>query len=240
MSMMTLFLLHTTYVSPDGPNCIVDGLGKMSENEEFVVKRDVDVLRIRIYDDWEILPSFCHLTTAVAESLTSVDHTNPLNYFRKLHEIMEPHAYDLRSWANEIVAKQGRMACNSDNSSLCTICSMLAAPRKDSEFKHNDLNSERSDLENEFDQNEYSSKKVFWFSNDRGFLLLDRKKLQKHNASELTIEVATTSACFGSFTYAWLLHAFGGYDTVVKNWAIKYYGGQGFLLNHQTKVRSVS
>lgn len=77
----------------------------------------------------------------------------------------------------------------------------------------------------------------YLFSLERGYLLLNTDKIRKHNMSVFDVYVEGDSECFGSPLYAGLLSSIVGYDTVVKNWVIKSFGGRGYLYNVFANVR---
>jgi hypothetical protein len=81
----------------------------------------------------------------------------------------------------------------------------------------------------------FVSQRVYLFSLEKGYLMLRPDQRDRHAIRRLDITVSSDSKCFGPPTTAWLLHNFIGYDTVVMNWAIAIFGGQGYLYNIYSK-----
>lgn len=83
---------------------------------------------------------------------------------------------------------------------------------------------------------EPNATRTYLFSNVKGYLVLPSDVIECKNISRLDIELYTHDSCFGPITSAFLLRSIVGYDTVVKNWMIRSFGGHGFLKNTLTQV----
>jgi len=81
----------------------------------------------------------------------------------------------------------------------------------------------------------FVSQRVYLFSLEKGYLMLRPDQRDRHDIRRLDITVSTDSRCFGPPAMVWLLDTFVGFDTVVMNWAIALFGGQGYLYNVYSK-----
>ena len=81
----------------------------------------------------------------------------------------------------------------------------------------------------------FVSQRVYLFSLEKGYLMLRPDQRDRHDIRRLDITVSTDSSCFGPPAVVWLLQSFVGFDTVVMNWAISLFGGQGYLYNVYSK-----
>eukprot|EP00607_Mallomonas_marina_P001343 CAMPEP_0182437194 /NCGR_PEP_ID=MMETSP1167-20130531/84876_1 /TAXON_ID=2988 /ORGANISM="Mallomonas Sp, Strain CCMP3275" /LENGTH=268 /DNA_ID=CAMNT_0024630015 /DNA_START=129 /DNA_END=934 /DNA_ORIENTATION=- len=77
--------------------------------------------------------------------------------------------------------------------------------------------------------------RVYLFSRDKGYLMLRSDLRDKHNITRIDITVPTDSSCFGTEPLNGLIHNVIGYDTLVMNWLISVFGGQGYLYNVYSK-----
>jgi hypothetical protein len=88
----------------------------------------------------------------------------------------------------------------------------------------------------EASQDQSYRRREYLFSLERGYLMLRSDVMAKHNMSVFNVRVEGNSDCFGSPLYALILHSLVGYDSVVKNWVIKSFGGKGYLYNVHANV----
>ena len=77
---------------------------------------------------------------------------------------------------------------------------------------------------------------TYVFSLEKGYLLLPPDALLKHNVSRREVRIASSAACLGPPLSTFLLRHFIGFDTVVKNWVIRKFGGHGYLHNIHSEV----
>lgn len=79
------------------------------------------------------------------------------------------------------------------------------------------------------------AERVFLFSLEKGFLMLNQKLRETHKISTGRVTIKPLDKCFGPTNVHFLIDKFVGYDTIVTNWFISVYGGKGFLYNVQSK-----
>ena len=76
----------------------------------------------------------------------------------------------------------------------------------------------------------------FVLASEKGYLHLSDEAKARHNISTASVFISAQEVCFGPPAYVYLLDAYAGYSTVMKNWAVRKYSGQGFLYNLDTEV----
>ncbi|CAM9250929.1 unnamed protein product [Discosporangium mesarthrocarpum] len=74
---------------------------------------------------------------------------------------------------------------------------------------------------------------VYLYSLEKGFLMLRPDLREKHGIMTANVTISVDDSCIGGKVIQALIKDFVGYDTVVMNWLISLYGGQGFLYSVQ-------
>lgn len=213
LSLYMLYVLHQAYASASGPNCIVSEIGKIDHAP------GIDILAVHISDGWASSVHGKRFATTQPFLGAAIDiKMLPIAGFNESFNYYGSFWSYFHSWTS--VSTSFNVSNNAPKRTPCVV-----SPQEQS----NDNACVKPE--------EIFSDRLYLFSLEKGYLLLGQDKLKKHNITRIDISVVDDHACFGPPLYSWLLHAFVGYDTVVKNWSVKYFGGEGFLLNVQSKVK---
>jgi hypothetical protein len=76
---------------------------------------------------------------------------------------------------------------------------------------------------------------VYLYSLEKGFLMLRQELREQHGIVAANVTVSMEDECLGDGVSRGLLRQFVGYDTIVMNWLISLYRGQGFLYSVHNK-----
>lgn len=127
--------------------------------------------------------------------------------------------------------------------SIQNMWNTYVSQRVDSPTKcdYNDSNSSCNSNSNSYYENSIAGidsnidKHIYYYSSDRGLLLLRDELKAKHNFTMLTVVVDTSHICFGPSSYVWLIENMVGFDTVIVNWGLTAFQGIGYVFNTNSK-----